>query len=143
MAVNLEDILLLKAQQDAANRGDNTLGSLVGGAAGGSIGLVAGQLAHDAGKNALLQRLADRTQIPNAPLKPGALNAVRPGGRMAGGLVGLITGGALGAGVQALATRESPAARLLAKIQTQGELSPAEAEELESVLTDTYNNIVG
>ena len=45
---------------------------------------------------------------------------IKPGARMAGGLIGALAGGALGAGTAELVKRESPAARLIAKIQTQG-----------------------
>jgi outer membrane lipoprotein SlyB len=141
MSVNIEDILLLKAQQDAANN-NNTTGSLVGGTLGTALGALAGKSRHTAGQEQLLQRIADRTQIPNAAT-PNALNKYRPGARMAGGLVGLMIGGALGAGVQQMAFSESPAARMLAKIQSGSELNPLEIQELEDVLTGTYNSILG
>ena len=107
MSVNIEDILLLKAQQDAANK-NNNLGLALG-TAGGAVA--------------------------------GAMKKGGVGSRMAGGLVGAILGGALGAGTSELMQRESPAARLLAKLQAQGGLSPIEARELEDVLTQTYNSI--
>ena len=43
---------------------------------------------------------------------------IKPGMRMAGGLVGAVLGGALGAGTaQQAMIQESPAARMLAKVQ--------------------------
>ena len=61
---------------------------------------------------------------------------------MAGGLVGALVGGALGAGTAELVKRESPAARLIAKIQTQnGRLSPQDQQQLQQLLTDTYSNL--
>ena len=42
---------------------------------------------------------------------------LKPGYRMAGGLVGAILGGGLGAGARELMISESPAARLLARAQ--------------------------
>ena len=69
-------------------------------------------------------------------------NKVRPGARMAGGLIGAMAGGALGAGTAELVKRESPAARLIAKIQTQnGRLTSSDAAQLQEMLTDTYSNI--
>jgi len=61
-------------------------------------------------------------------------------GRMAGGLVGAIIGGGLGAGIQNIATKESPAAALLAKMQAQGTLNPMDRAQLQSVLRQIYNN---
>jgi hypothetical protein len=72
-----------------------------------------------------------------------AMGRVKPGVRMAGGLVGAVLGGALGTGAAQAMQQESPAARLLAKLQIDGDLSYADKEALESVLTDTYSNIVG
>ncbi len=60
-----------------------------------------------------------------------------PGFRMAGGLVGAVLGGALGAGVRNMAIQQSPAAGLLAKIQA-GTFSEADQIKLEQVLRDTY-----
>ena len=126
MSANIEDILLLKARQDALNNQDNgaaiTAGALTGSLAGVGLG-------H------LHERLIPDTQmrITQSRLKPGS--------RMAGGLVGAVLGGALGVGAKQMMIQESPAARLLAKIQTDGELSDSEAEELKQVLTNTYNNL--
>ena len=63
--------------------------------------------------------------------------------RMAGGLVGLILGGGLGAGIRQQMMSESPAARMLAKLQTTGSLTQGERNELEDILTETYTQIVG
>ena len=68
---------------------------------------------------------------------------MKPGARMAGGLTGAILGGALGAGARQAMVSESPAARMLAKVQTQGELSYADQQALENILADTYSNTLG
>ena len=130
MAVSIEDIILARAQQDEANRpGIGTAASL--GATGGALlGMVAGQPVHNAG--VLLNKMSGRQP-----------NRVKPGMRMAGGLVGAVLGGALGAGAQQAMIQESPAARMLAKIQTTGELSYADQQALENILTDTYSNTLG
>ena len=139
MAAGYQDALLLAAQQDAANRENNGLAITAGALAGAAYGVVGGNAVHRGRSNQLLQRLADRTQIPMAPGKPFAL---RPGARMAGGLVGAIAGGALGAGLQNIMMRESPAARYLAKVQVGDPLTDGEAEELENILTKTYSSIL-
>ena len=127
MAVGIEDILLARAQQDEANRpGMGTAASL--GATGGALlGMVAGQPVHNAG--VLINKMSGRQP-----------NRMKPGMRMAGGLVGAVLGGALGAGAQQMMIKESPAARMLAKVQTEGELSYADQQALENILADTYSN---
>ena len=126
MSANIEDILLLKARQDALNNQDNgaaiTAGALTGSLAGVGLGHLHERLIPDS-----------QMRITQSRLKPGS--------RMAGGLVGAVLGGALGVGAKQMMIQESPAARLLAKIQTDGELSDSEAEELKQVLTNTYNSI--
>lgn len=138
MAVNLDDVLLLKAQQDAANQ-NNDLGATLGAVGGSALGVLGSGLRHRAGQEQLLERLVGRTKRPLSDI-PG-VHKVRPGARMAGGLVGAILGGALGAGTSQLMQRESPAARLLAKLQTEGSLDATEAKLLENVLAETYNSI--
>ena len=65
---------------------------------------------------------------------------LRPGFRMAGGLTGMILGGGLGAGTAAL-MKESPAARLLGKIQAQGgDIDEADEIALSQMLGDIYSN---
>ena len=126
MSANIEDILLLKARQDALNNQDNgaaiTAGALTGSLAGVGLGHLHERLIPDS-----------QMRITQSRLKPGS--------RMAGGLVGGVLGGALGVGAKQMMIQESPAARLLAKIQTDGELTDSEAEELKQVLTNTYNSI--
>ena len=126
MSINIEDILLLKARQDALNREDKGA-AITAGAIGGSLAGV--------GLGHLHERLIPDTQMRITQSK------FKPGSRMAGGLVGAVLGGALGAGTKAMMTQGSPAASLLAKIQTDGELTPAEARQLKEVLTATYNDI--
>ena len=94
--------------------------------------------------------LADAEARPGyaAPVGLGAVGGAiagmsMPGGfkkRMAGGLVGAIMGGGLGAGMRQVAVQESPAAALLARIQAQGQLNPLDRAQLQSVLKDIYSN---
>ena len=67
---------------------------------------------------------------------------IRPGFRAAGGLVGAIAGGALGAGMANAMRQSSPAGEMLARIQaTNGDLNAMEKMQLESILKDYYNNM--
>ena len=122
-----EEILLFKAVKDEEERQQamqaaGLLGAGVGGVALGSLG----NAAHQVGRG--LNALTNRTP-----------NAIKPGFRAAGGLTGMILGGALGAGVSAIMQKESPAARLMAKMQT-GNMDEFSTKELENMLTATYNN---
>ena len=127
MAVSIEDILLARAQQDEASRPSAGQAASAGAIGGALLGMVAGQPVHNAG--VLLNRMSGRKANP-----------IKPGMRMAGGLVGAVLGGALGAGAQQMMIKESPAARMLAKVQTTGELSYADQQALENILADTYSN---
>ena len=63
----------------------------------------------------------------------------KPGARMAGGLVGALFGGGLGALAQQQAMRETgEAGALLAKIQSQGGMSAQDELMMERVLRDAY-----
>ena len=129
MAVSLEDILLMRSQQEA--QGDSNLSSIIGAGVGGTAGITLGELS----------RRLNPTQQMIMP--SSALGRAKPGIRMAGGLVGAVLGGALGAGTAQAMKQESPSARLLAKLQIDGDLSYADKEAFEHMLTDTYSNVVG
>ena len=131
---SVEDILLMKAIQDKQNEPSMQTTASIGAALGALGGVSAGQSVHDIGT--LINKL--RRGKGGGAYKPRRFVA---GPRMAGTLVGAITGGALGAGVKALAERESPAARMLAKIQTSGELTNEDLLILESLLAETYSNM--
>ena len=130
MAVSIEDILLARAQQEEQGQMSTGTAGSIGATAGGILGMVAGQPVHNAG--VLINKMNGRQP-----------NRIKPGVRMAGGLVGAILGGALGAGARESMMSESPAARMLAKIQAQGELSYTDQQQLENILADTYSNTLG
>ncbi len=130
MAVSIEDILLARAQQDEADRPKLGTATSLGATGGAALGVLAGQQAHSAGQ--LVNRVFGNKANP-----------VKPGFRMAGGLVGAILGGALGAGTRQMMIQESPAARMLAKVQTEGDLSYADEQALQNILADTYSNTLG
>ena len=121
-----EELLFLKAVEDEEQRQQSlgasaALGAGIGGLAGGAAGNAVHQIGR--GVNAL------RKHEPNLR---------KPGMRMGGGLAGMILGGGLGAGVSALMQQESPAARLMAKMQT-GNMDEFSTKELENMLAATYN----
>ena len=132
MAVGIEDILLLKAQQDAQ---DSNLGT--GAAVGAGLGAIGGVSLGE-----LANRLSPQTQM--STMSPGGVGrALKPGHRMAGGLVGLILGGGLGAGTAEMMKQNSPAAQLLAKLQVQGTLTASEEASLQNILADAYSQTIG
>jgi len=125
MASSIEDILMAKAMADAERRETDNTGMALGALSGTAVGATAAPMRN------------------TTDLKERALLNARGGNvsrRMAGGLVGAIIGGGLGAGIQNAATRESPTAALLAKLQTQGSLNPMDMNQLQSVLQQLYSS---
>ena len=133
MAVGIEDILLLKAQQDSQNQADPATGAAIGAGIGATAGVTIGQIAN---------RLRPQTQMNVMP-PTGPIYRMKPGHRMAGGLVGMILGGALGAGTAQMMRQNSPAASILAKLQVKGDLTPSEQASLQTILADTYSQTLG
>ena len=126
MAVSLEDILLARSQSDEREQESN-LSSILGAGLGGTAGIALGEFGR---------------RLTNTPVKEG-FGRLKPGVRMAGGLVGAILGGALGAGASQMMQQESPAARIMAKLQVDGDLSYSDKQALENILADTYSNTLG
>ena len=142
MAVSIEDILLARAAADEANR-PTTEQAVIAGSLLGSLGGVAVGAPLHAGSELVgsARRLLGRTVGGNGQKPFG--QRLKPGYRMAGGLVGAILGGGLGAGARELMIQESPAARLLARAQVNGEMTAADEKMLEDILADTYSNTLG
>ena len=122
---SIEDLLLMKAAEDAADIPTSQEAALYGGAGGAALGAMAGHDQHKFG-------VAFNNLIGRQP------NQFKAGPRMAGGLVGLILGGGLGLGIRNQAIQDSPAAALLAKAQVQGTLNASEQRQLETVLRQIY-----
>ena len=126
MAIGIQDILLARAQEDAERSNQiGTASTILGAGLGGTVGISVGDLQ---------QRLAAGNK------EKTMLGRAKPGYRMAGGLVGAILGGALGAGTKELMMANSPSAEILAKLQTQGDLDAADTEALQRILGDTYSS---
>ena len=118
-----QEALMMQAAYDEQDRlqAQNTAG-LLGAAGGGLMGAAAGSVPHNIGK--LL----------------GAKPSMRPGFRAAGGLTGAILGGALGAGVAGIMKSESPAARIMGKLQAGGDIDEYDRIQIENELASIYNN---
>lgn len=126
MDPRIEQVLLAQAAQEAEDgpRLSDMVALGVGGGAG--LGALMGSAPHMLGKGIGHLR--------------GTNHMMKPGLRLAGGLVGAILGGGLGAAAQTQAANEAgPAGALLAKIQSQGGLMPGDEARLEAVLRDAYS----
>ena len=119
---DIEQLLLAKAAQDA-EQGPRLSDMVALGAGGGAlIGAGLG------------------TPINAVQGMFGKRPMLKPGPRMAGGLVGAIIGGGFGAAAQQQAIRDTgEAGSLLAKIQSQGRMDPLDQVRLEAVLKDAYS----
>ena len=127
-----EEALLFKAVQDEQEYQNNLqAGVLTGGAGGALLGAAGGTVPHKVGN--ALNALKGRSQKSIA-------RTLKPGFRMAGGLTGLILGGALGAGAAAL-MKQDQAGKTLGKIQAQGgELDEMDEAVLSQLLGEIYSN---
>ena len=139
--LSAQEALMMQAAYDEQDRiqAQNTAG-LLGAAGGGLMGVAGGQIPHaisnlmsgKAGANAA-------AQTTQAAMKNG-LRSIKPGFRAAGGLTGAILGGALGAGMAGIMKSESPAARLMGKLQAGGDIDEYDRMQLANELASIYNN---
>ena len=128
--MSVQDILLQQAMQDNQNQPDPAVAMGVGASGGALLGALGGAPLNAGGM--MLNRMTGRTA-----------RGLRPGFRMAGGLLGAITGGALGVGMANMMKQSSPAGNMLAKIQAKGgELNAMETMQLQQILADSYNNMM-
>ena len=129
--LSAQEALMLQAAYDEQDRvqQQNTAG-LLGAAGGGLMGIAAGTVPHKIGTavNALKGNPAT------------GMRSMKPGFRAAGGLAGALVGGALGAGISGIMKSESPAARLMGKIQAGGDIDEYDRIQLENELASIYNN---
>ena len=134
--MNIEDLLLAKLAQEKEQSG---AAPIIGAASGAAIGGLAGQGAHTVGNqiNKLKDRLAQGQGLSRSKMQ-NLKGRVTPGNRMAGGLVGLILGGALGEGTRRMMIDGSPTSKMLAKLQTNHDgLSEQELMQLEELVQAT------
>ena len=118
---------MARAMRDSQSVPDAAMATVGGAIPGAVVGAAAGSLPH-----LLLKNTMGRIPGRGGPMKPGA--------RMAGGLVGAILGGGLGASTRQMMIQDSPAASILAKAQT-GELTESDQALLADILTDTYQQM--
>lgn len=128
-----EEALLFQAVRDEEAAQMSMQAGLGAGALGGALlGAAGGTIPH---------KLGNAVNTLRGRNKKSVARSLKPGYRMAGGLTGLILGGGLGAGMAAMMKQESPAARLLGKIQAQGgNMDAADQEMLATLLGDIYQN---
>ena len=127
MAIDIEKVLLARSAREAEEAPSTQAVAIGGAIAGATVGGLAGQGVHMVGKGIN----AVRNKQPKV---------FKPGPRMAGGLLGAVLGGALGAGTRDMMVQNSPAAALLAKMQT-GDFSESDKRQLQQVLAETYRDM--
>ena len=139
----VSELLLEQAIRDAQEKPDPAVAMGVGATGGALIGALAGTPAHMLGLGVnRLKASVNPQKNAGQTIAQKMQGRIRPGFRAAGGLVGAITGGALGAGMANAMRQSSPAGEMLARIQaTNGNLNAMEKMQLESVLKDYYNNM--
>ena len=127
MNPDIEKILLAQAAKEA-EQGPRLSDAIAVGAGGGAaMGALVGAVPHG---------LSEMFRTGNKSFG----QRLTPGTRMAGGLVGAILGGGLGAAMQRQAASEpSGAGALLAKIQAQGGMTINDQSQLEEALRDAYS----
>ena len=129
--LSAQEALMLQAAYDEQDRiqQQNTAG-LLGAAGGGLIGVAGGTIPHKIGSAVNALKGAKAT----------GMRAIKPGFRAAGGLTGMILGGALGAGMAAIMKQQSPAAQLMGKLQAGGDMTDYDRMQLQNELASIYNN---
>lgn len=127
MNPDIEKILLAQAAKEA-EQGPRLSDAIAVGAGGGAgMGALVGAVPYG---------LSEMFRTGNKSLG----QRLTPGTRMAGGLIGAVLGGGLGAALQSQAVNEpSGAGALLAKIQAQGGINPEDQAELEMALRKAYS----
>ena len=127
MNPDIEKILLAQAAKEA-EQGPRLSDAIAVGAGGGAaMGALVGSVPYG---------LSEMFRTGNKSIG----QRLTPGTRMAGGLVGAILGGGLGAAMQREAVSEaSGAGALLARIQSQGGINPGDQAELEQALRNAYS----
>jgi hypothetical protein len=140
--LSAQEALMMQAAYDEQDRlqAQNTAG-LLGAAGGGLMGVAAGSIPHKIGSavNALKDSAAASKGMTRGAGQQFKA-AMKPGFRAAGGLTGAILGGALGAGMASIMKSESPAARLMGKLQAGGDIDDYDRMQLANELASIYNN---
>ena len=137
--MSVQDILMQQVLRDNQAQPDPAVAMGVGATGGALAGIAAGHLPQVAAQGVARMLPPVKSSQSMAQAMRGR---IRPGFRAAGGLLGAIAGGALGAGAANMMRTSSPAGEMLARIQaTGGELTSIEQMQLQQILADAYNNM--
>ena len=137
--MSVQDILMQQVLRDNQAQPDPAVAMGVGATGGALAGIAAGHIPQMGARSIAAMLPAAKTAPTIAQQMRGR---IRPGFRAAGGLLGAIAGGALGAGAANMMRTSSPAGEMLARIQaTGGELTSVEQMQLQQILADAYNNM--
>ena len=132
---SLADILEYKrAEEQAAAEAFGDAAIIAGLAGGAGVGAAAGAPLYSVGNAANKLRAMVNPEV----VRQGPFTRLAPGPRVAGGLVGLIVGGALGNQIRSNALEQNTASSLLAKAQT-GKLSKGDESLLETLIEEYYD----
>jgi len=145
-----EEVLAYQIQQENQGLISPAAVGTMGAAGGAALGVAAGSIPHAVGVG--INRGLDAV-APHHPKTKGTKGApaqslkavprgrlLRPGFRMAGGLVGAVLGGGLGVGMREEMIRNSPEAAMLAKLQS-GTYTINDQQQLEHLLEGTYQRM--
>ena len=145
-----EEVLAYQIQQENQGLISPQAVGTMGAAGGAALGVALGSVPHSIGVgiNKGLDAVA-----PVRPMTKGTKGApaqslkavprgrmLKPGFRMAGGLVGAILGGGLGVGIREEMIQNSPEAAMLAKLQA-GTYTINDQQQLEQLLEGTYQRM--
>lgn len=122
----IEQMLMAAAVERASSAPSSELAAGAGAAVGGLAGVGIGQLPHMVGRGIGHVR--------------GTNHMMKPGVRMAGGLIGMALGGGLGEGLRQMMIKNSPEAEILARYQT-GTQAPGDDIRLQQLLADQYKTM--
>lgn len=147
MIDQVELLKALAAEEAAENQGLLNAGVTAGAGGGALLGMMAGIPVHTVAKtsgnaiNAAKDILAKQQGLtPVAQSNP--LKRIKPGFRMAGGLVGLLAGGAVGGGIAKQAISENgQAGEILGSVAAGNPLTPGQKVVLQNAATEYYKNL--
>lgn len=140
---SIEEILLAQAYENSQNQPNEAAAIALGsgiGALGGYQAMAPAQSVANAPGNAI-NMLKDAVASRKGLSRQGLTNRPSRGFKKAGSLVGMLVGGTLMGGLTRELLKASPEARLLAKIQTTGEVSPEDRVLLQQFVEDYYRNL--
>ena len=134
MSYTVEDILAAKMLAEQQNP-DPAVAMTVGATGGAMLGATIGEVPHQLGRAINTGRQVASKARSGKGIN---VNRIKPGSRMAGGLIGTILGGGLGLGMAEAMKNSSPAGALLSKISQEGMTPNNEAQLQRAMAYSTY-----